>query len=109
MKDYKMYIGGEWVDAISGETLTTLNPATGEPYATVPSATGADVDRAVKAANDAFPTWSAVRVEERSALLVKMAEAIRAHADEFVELEMREHGTPRQDAFGATMGAAAKF
>jgi acyl-CoA reductase-like NAD-dependent aldehyde dehydrogenase len=109
MKDYKMYIGGEWVDALSGETLTTLNPATEEPYAIVPSATSADVDRAVKAANGAFPAWSSLRVEERSSILVKMAEAIRAHADEFIELEMSEHGTPRPDAFGATMGAASKF
>lgn len=109
MKNYKMLINGEWVDAISGKTITTYNPSTGEPFATVPAADAQDVDKAVKAAKDAFEIWGFMPQEERTKIMVRMAEAIREHADEFVELEMMEHGTPRQDGFGVTMGAADKF
>ena len=52
----QLFIGGNWVDALSGETFTTLNPATGEVLAEVASGGAADVDRAVVAARAAFET-----------------------------------------------------
>jgi len=48
--DYKMFIGGEWVSSLSGETMSSTNPYTGQTLATVPKANSADIDRAVKAA-----------------------------------------------------------
>ncbi len=67
------------------------------------------MDKAVKAARSAFRIWSKKTQAERSKVLVKIAEAIRANADEIARLEGLEHGTPYKDAFGATMGAADKF
>ena len=105
----KMYINGEFVDALSGATLVTLNPSTGEYLGTAPSAEPADVDRAVKAARAAFPAWSALPQAERNKVLFRIAEAIRKNANEMAEIEGLEHGTPFGDAFGVCMGAAAKF
>ena len=55
---YKNFVGGEWVDAASGETMEVLNPATGEVIAEVPRADGEDVERAVDAARKAFVEWN---------------------------------------------------
>jgi (Z)-2-((N-methylformamido)methylene)-5-hydroxybutyrolactone dehydrogenase len=59
VREYRMLIGGEWVDAASEETFETVNPFTGRPWALVPRAGAFDVDRAVTAARDAFPAWRA--------------------------------------------------
>ncbi|MBN2339172.1 MAG: aldehyde dehydrogenase [Acidobacteria bacterium] len=109
MQNPKMFIGGEWVDALSGKTFTTLNPSTGEEIGRVPLADAADVDRAVKAARAAFPAWSRKTQAERSKALVRVAALIREHAEELALMEGMEHGTPYRDAFGVAMGAADKF
>ena len=109
MQDYKMYIGGRWVDAGSGKTFVTANPATGEELARVPLADASDVDRAVKAARAAFPAWSRLKQAERSKLLVKVAAVIRENAQELAMCDVLEHGTPYNDAFGCVMGAADKY
>jgi (Z)-2-((N-methylformamido)methylene)-5-hydroxybutyrolactone dehydrogenase len=54
VRNYRMLIGGEWVDALSGETFESINPYTGRAWATAPEAGEEDVDRAVKAARAAF-------------------------------------------------------
>jgi 1-pyrroline dehydrogenase len=87
-------IGGEWVDASSGETMEVLNPATGETIAEVPSASAEDVDRAVQAAKQALPEWLETTPAERAELLLKLADAIDEHADELAELESRNVGKP---------------
>jgi acyl-CoA reductase-like NAD-dependent aldehyde dehydrogenase len=104
-----MYIDGEWTDALSGATLTTVDPSTGEPLGTAPAAGEEDVDRAVMAARTAFKSWAMQPQKNRSDALLKISAAIRERAGELAELESREHGTPYNDAFGAVMGAAAKF
>jgi acyl-CoA reductase-like NAD-dependent aldehyde dehydrogenase len=109
MQDYKMLIGGEWVDAESGKTFITTNPATGEELARVPLAGKKDVDRAVRAARAAYPAWSKLKQAQRSAILNKVAAAIRENAHELAMCEAAEHGTPYNDAFGVVMGAAEKF
>lgn len=109
MKEYKLYIDGKWVDAASGETFTTVSPATMEVIARVPRAGEKDVDAAVKAARRAFGVWSKLKQSERTAYCNKIAAAVRAHARELAECEAMEHGTPIKDAFGACMGAAEKF
>jgi len=58
VQTYKMFINGEWVDAESGKTFTTVNPSTGEELGRVPQAGHEDVDKAVNAANQAFSEWS---------------------------------------------------
>jgi aminobutyraldehyde dehydrogenase len=87
-------IGGEWVDAVGGETMEVLNPATGETIAEVPLASAEDVDRAVQAAKTALPEWLETTPGERAELLLKLADAIDTHADELAELESRNVGKP---------------
>ena len=58
MKQYKMWIGGNWVDAESGKTYPVYNPATEEEIARVALGDGSDVDKAVTAARKALPVWS---------------------------------------------------
>ena len=105
----KMLIGGQWVDSVSGETFTTINPANGKILGSVPKASEADIDRAVKSARAAFPAWSKLKQSERTAYCNKIAIAIRENANELADLESQEHGTPISDAFSVCMGAAAKF
>lgn len=58
MQNYKMWIGGKWVEAESGKMFPIFNAATGEEVARIPIAGKADVDKAVEAARNAFPIWS---------------------------------------------------
>jgi phenylacetaldehyde dehydrogenase len=93
----KMLIGGAWVEAASGETFETLNPSTGELIANVASAGEVDVDRAVAAARKAFEgPWSKVKPDERTRLLLKLADLIEAHAEELALLETLDVGRPIQ-------------
>jgi 1-pyrroline dehydrogenase len=87
-------VGGESVDAVGGDTAEVLNPATGEPIAEVPHGSAADVDRAVEAANRAWPAWRESTPGERAWLLLALADLIDEHADELAELESRNVGKP---------------
>jgi acyl-CoA reductase-like NAD-dependent aldehyde dehydrogenase len=106
MQDYKMWVGGEWVDAVSRRTFTTVNPATEEELSRVPLGGKEDVDGAVAAARKAFPTWSRMPQSERSKRINKIAAAIRENADELAAIEILEHGTPVSDAKKMIMYAA---
>ena len=109
MDRLKMYIGGRWVDAEGGKTFTAISPVDRSELALVPSASPADVDKAVRAAEKAFHIWFHKSQDERSEVLCRIADAIRARAPEIAKLEALEHGTPYKEALGVTMGAAAKF
>jgi aldehyde dehydrogenase (NAD+) len=89
-----MLIGGERVDASSGEHFESFNPFTGKPWALIPRATPADVDRAVAAARTAFhdPAWSNLTATQRGALLHRLGDLVAAHADELAEFETRDNG-----------------
>ena len=76
---YKNFVGGEWVDAASGETMEVINPATGEVVAEVPRCSAEDVDRAVAAAGAALPAWLDSTPKERSELLHKLADVLEEH------------------------------
>ena len=84
---YGLLINGEWVEAEGGRTFDTFNPATGEKLATCADATAADVERAVKAARAAQPAWAAKSVQERAALLLKIADRIDERAKELATVE----------------------
>jgi betaine-aldehyde dehydrogenase len=91
----KNFIDGEAVEAAEGRTAPVLNPATGEEIAQAPVSTKADVDRAVAAARAAFDAgWSTATPGERSLALLKLADAVEAHADELAELEADNAGKP---------------
>src|SRR5579872_776072 len=92
----KMLIGGEWVEALSGETFDTYNPATGEVLAKVAAGDKADVDRAVKAARKAFEEgpWPEMLPADRARVIWKIAELIYQQRDELAELETLDNGKP---------------
>jgi len=69
-------IGGEWVGADSGRTLTVTDPATGEAIGAVPAAGRAETRRAIAAAAQAFPEWSARTAAERAEILRRLAALI---------------------------------
>ena len=89
-----MFIGGEWVD---GEgTFNTVNPANGEVLAEIPRGREADVDRAVRAAREAFesPEWRDMVPAERGRILLRLAAIIRENKDELSRLETLDNGKP---------------
>ena len=89
----QMFIGGEWVDSASGETQPITNPATGEMIAEVPTATAEDVNRAVAAARQAFEgTWRDSTPSERQRALLKVADLIEEHGEEFGRIESENVG-----------------
>ncbi len=106
MKSYKMFIGGKWVDAVSGKTFPTVNPTTEEEIGRAALGGPEDVDKAVKAANDALPAWSRMVQSERSRIMSRMGALIREHAADLIDLEVREHGTPVMMARGFAAAGA---
>ncbi len=94
VKTYQQLIGGEWLDAASGETLDVENPADGKVIARVQASSAEDVDRAANAAAAAFETWRHTTPGERSVMLLKLADALEARADELGRLESTNAGKP---------------
>jgi aldehyde dehydrogenase (NAD+)/betaine-aldehyde dehydrogenase len=93
----KLYIGGEFVDGLSGRTIDVINPASAEVLASVAEAGAEDIDRAVAAAQRAFPGWAARPAAERGGLLLALADAIEANAAELARLESLDTGHPIRD------------
>jgi 1-pyrroline dehydrogenase len=94
VKTYQQFIGGEFVDSASGETLDVENPASGQVIAKVPASSDEDVDRAVEAADKAFQSWRQTTPQDRSLILLKIADALDANADELGRLESANAGKP---------------
>jgi 1-pyrroline dehydrogenase len=90
----KNFVGGKWVDAVEGETMEVLNPATGDVIGEVPRGTAADVERAVEAARKALPGWLEKTPKDRMELLLELADLIDEHADELAQLESQNVGKP---------------
>ncbi|KKJ04436.1 betaine-aldehyde dehydrogenase [Burkholderia gladioli] len=90
----KLYIGGAYVDATSGVTFDSFDPATGEHLATIQQAGEADVQRAVDSAREGQRVWSAMTAMQRSRILRRAVELLRERNDELAELEMRDTGKP---------------
>jgi 1-pyrroline dehydrogenase len=90
----KQFIGGEFVDSTSGETMEVLNPATGEVIAEVPNGTVEDVERAVDAARKAWDDWQSKTPKDRMELLLKLADLLDENAEELARLESQNVGKP---------------
>ena len=109
MKQYKMWIGGKWIDAESGKTYPVFNPATEAEIAQVPLGGKADVDKAVAAARKAFPIWSKKSQAERSDIAMKIAALLRDNAEELGRIDTLDHGTPSLRAASRAAGSAQWF
>lgn len=91
--EYKMYVGGEWVNAENGETFEDYNPYSGEEYARVPKGKRADAKRAIEAAAKAFPAWAATPPGARQKMFLKAADIFEKRQDELVSTLMQENGS----------------
>lgn len=93
---YQLFIGGGWVDAVSGKTFKSYNPATGEVLAEVAEAGPADIDRAVAAARRAFDQgpWHGMIASERGRIIYRIGELLRERAEELARLETMDNGRP---------------
>jgi aldehyde dehydrogenase (NAD+) len=91
-REYKMYINGEWVDALDRAMYDDYNPYTGEVFARVPSGKRGDARRAIEAAAAAFPAWSNTLPAERQALFLKAADILQKKQNEIVTILAEETG-----------------
>jgi len=98
-KSYQLFIDGQWVDAESGKTFSTPNPATGETLAEVAEADKADIDKAVSAARRAFEgKWSKMSARDRGRLLYKLSQLIERDTPRLAELETSDNGKPIKES-----------
>jgi betaine-aldehyde dehydrogenase len=95
---HQLFIDGKFVDALSGETLTSVNPHDNSPITEVAMAGEADIDLAVAAAQAAFPAWSRMAASERGKILLRLADKIEANAEELARLESLDTGHPLRDS-----------
>lgn len=89
-----MFVGGEWIDAASGDSMESIDPTTEATIATVPLAGAEDVDRAVAAAVSAQKEWGELTWQQRARVLREMGQRLADHADEFAELDAIDGGIP---------------
>ncbi len=109
IRQTKLLIDNQWVDAAGGERLTAINPATGEVISEVAAGGAADIDRAVKAARRALESgpWSTLDAVERGRLLFKLADLVEANSQELAALESLNSGKTINDSLGDMAGVAA--
>jgi acyl-CoA reductase-like NAD-dependent aldehyde dehydrogenase len=107
---HRLVIGGERLEAADGRTFETVDPSTGAMIAEVPHAGAEDVDRAVRAAREAFDDgrWSGIAAAQRTRALLALADAIEANADVLAELESLDNGKPVKLAKRVDVALAAE-
>ena len=88
------YINGKLVEPISKKYIDNYNPSTGVVYSLIPDSDKSDIDNAVKAAKIAFVKWSKTPKQERSDILMKLADTIEKYSDELVKAESKDNGKP---------------
>jgi aldehyde dehydrogenase (NAD+)/betaine-aldehyde dehydrogenase len=93
IKNFKMFIDGQWVNSESGKTIETLNPENNEVWATVPEANEKDVDKAVRAAQKAFEgSWASLHPRDRAKYLRSLANQLRENAEHLGTIETIDTG-----------------
>jgi succinate-semialdehyde dehydrogenase/glutarate-semialdehyde dehydrogenase len=101
----KMHINGAWIAEGEAGSMAVVNPATGAVIGQCPKASAAQLDAALKAADDAFPAWSRTPGAERHAILVRAAELLRERAPAIASVITAEMGKPRAQALGEITGS----
>ena len=94
------FIGGQWVNADSGETMDVVNPANGETIGTMPAAGASETRRAIAAAEAAWPAWRKLTAKARAAIIRKWHDLVLANADDLAMLMTLEQGKPLAEAKG---------
>ena len=95
MKILAHYINGAMAEPANGRYIDNIDPSTGKCYGKIPAGDKTDVQRAVEAAEAAFPAWSQMPAAERSRILVRVADLIHEHRDMLAEAESFDNGKPR--------------
>lgn len=106
---HQAYIDGEWVDANGKATYEVTNPADGSVIGTVPAMGKEETEKAIDAANKAFPDWAAKSAKERAVILKKWADLTVAHADALAALMTIEQGKPLAESKGEVIYGASFF
>src|SRR5919204_5245500 len=101
---FKNYVGGEWVDAASGETFESTSPATGETIGVFPRSGAEDVDRAVAVAKEAFAEWRLLPAPKRGEILFGLARLLEQEKPALTDLMTREMGKVKAEAGGGVQG-----
>jgi aldehyde dehydrogenase (NAD+) len=104
---YQLYIDGAWSDPSSGDWFASVNPATEDTLSDIASADASDVDRAVRAAREALPAWSALSGKERGKYLFRIARRIQERARELAVLETLDGGKPIRESRDVDVPLAA--
>jgi acyl-CoA reductase-like NAD-dependent aldehyde dehydrogenase len=99
VREARLFIGGEWVEASGGQTFEDRDPFTGEVVAEIPAGTREDARRAIEAAAEAFAEWSRTPPAVRQRVFLKAADVLESRQDEVASWLMRETGS----TFGFTM------
>ena len=94
MEKLQNFINGTYLAPVGEQYIDNFEPATGKVYSLIPDSDEKDVELAVEAAEKAFPIWSNMSIEERSAILVRVSDGIQNRMDEFVAAESRDNGKP---------------
>lgn len=106
--DYNLFIDGKFVPSKGGKRFATINPANEKVLAKVTQATAADVDRAVKAATNAYKkTWSKLSGADRGKYLFRIARILQERAREFAVLESMDNGKPIRETRDTDIPLAA--
>ena len=100
VQQWRNYVGGEWVEPLGDGSIEVVNPATGEVIGETPASNEADVDRAVRAAEAAFPKWSETVPRDRARALLLIADVIDANRDDLGRIESLNVGKPLRFATG---------
>ena len=93
MKHFQMYINGRWAESQSNQTFIDFSPVTDSDHATISDAGRIDTQKAIQAAKDAFPVWSALTPEERANYLLKVADELEKNGDEIYKHLIYEIGS----------------
>ncbi|GIO04687.1 aldehyde dehydrogenase [Brevibacillus reuszeri] len=110
LQDAKLFINGEYVDAMSGETFDTINPATNEKLASVACADERDTGKTIDIAQKAFESgiWSNKSAEERAEILCRMSDLVLERVEELATLETMDVGKPIKESLGFDIPRAAQ-
>src|SRR5450755_3332650 len=101
------FINGEWVKSVTGRAFSSVDPSTELPIAEVAQSNAADIDRAVIAADHAFPAWRGTAPARRGQLLLALADCIADHKEELARLETIDVGKPLKESRGDVDGVLA--
>jgi len=106
----RLFIGGEFVDAVRGGHFETVNPANGEVIAAMAEGTAEDIDRAVQVARQTFRSgvWSRMAPRSRMDVLYRFADLIEAHSERLAVLETLDMGKPIRDAIADDLPAVVE-